>query len=112
MHALRFACYKSLAQAVNKVLIDDKGLLVVCTFGLPGCYHDDDTARAVNFSRDLVLNVQKVDLEGTGLVECSIGVASTILRSFFYVCVLPVACCLLRVACWLLLVACSVLLVA
>ena len=35
---------------LNKVLYDDKGVTLLCLFGLPGHVHEDDTARAVAFA--------------------------------------------------------------
>ena len=85
------SCYRN-EGSVNKMLIDDKGLLVVCAFGLPGCYHGDDASRAVDLARDLSENLRNVNNAnvassehvsggaagaGTGsLVETSIGVAT------------------------------------
>ena len=33
--------------SINKLLVDDKGLLVLCALGLPPYYHSDDASRAV-----------------------------------------------------------------
>eukprot|EP00055_Hartaetosiga_balthica_P015306 m.89486 g.89486 ORF g.89486 m.89486 type:complete len:1411 (-) comp8831_c0_seq1:226-4458(-) len=42
---------------INKILIDDKGLLVLAVFGLPPLLNDDDGIRGVATALDLIKNV-------------------------------------------------------
>lgn len=58
--------------SVNKLVVDDKGLLVVCGFGLPPFSHHDDPSRATNAALDLVRAIESV---GTGL-SARIGVST------------------------------------
>lgn len=67
------SCYRS-EGSINKALIDDKGLLIVCAFGLPGCYHMDDAARSIILAKDLSTNILRVT--GDDTISSSIGVAT------------------------------------
>ncbi len=40
--------------SINKLLVDDKGLLVLCAMGLPPMPHADDPVRAVGAALHLV----------------------------------------------------------
>ena len=43
--------------AINKLLVDDKGLLFLAAFGVPKAYHADDPARAVGAALDLAEHI-------------------------------------------------------
>eukprot|EP00051_Salpingoeca_urceolata_P007099 m.94209 g.94209 ORF g.94209 m.94209 type:complete len:1161 (+) comp15115_c3_seq1:1094-4576(+) len=43
--------------SINKLLVDDKGLLVLCALGLPPMPHSDDATRAVSAALDLCTNL-------------------------------------------------------
>ena len=63
--------------AVNKFLVDDKGLIFLCVFGLPPVPHVDDPARAVLACFDIIVCLQNMGLCGrfgvtTGRVFCGI----------------------------------------
>eukprot|EP00039_Didymoeca_costata_P010268 m.137830 g.137830 ORF g.137830 m.137830 type:complete len:1191 (+) comp14763_c0_seq1:324-3896(+) len=59
--------------SVNKLMVDDKGLLVVCAFGLPPMHHGDDPWRAVCAARDIIKAVQSVEATATTKVGVSTG---------------------------------------
>jgi class 3 adenylate cyclase len=63
---------------VNKLLVDDKGLLVVIVFGLPPMPHDDDAARAVATAALMCKAVDDWELEGPNgkVVRARVGIAS------------------------------------
>eukprot|EP00049_Salpingoeca_infusionum_P002078 m.53659 g.53659 ORF g.53659 m.53659 type:complete len:1616 (-) comp11375_c0_seq1:3019-7866(-) len=58
--------------SVNKLLVDDKGLLVLCVFGLPPMAHPDDPRRAVLAAMSLVQARKELGPH----VVCSVGVAT------------------------------------
>eukprot|EP00049_Salpingoeca_infusionum_P025916 m.22608 g.22608 ORF g.22608 m.22608 type:complete len:1508 (+) comp8402_c0_seq1:777-5300(+) len=58
--------------SINKFIIDDKGLLVLCVFGLPPMKHPDDGKRATAAARLLVDGSRSLGEH----VHCSIGVAT------------------------------------
>lgn len=45
---------------INKLLVDDKGLLALAVFGLPPFLHQDDAARAVGAGLEIVDNIPYV----------------------------------------------------
>eukprot|EP00040_Diaphanoeca_grandis_P036675 m.234896 g.234896 ORF g.234896 m.234896 type:complete len:1253 (-) comp33663_c0_seq1:194-3952(-) len=45
---------------INKVLVDDKGLLCVCALGLPPMYHGDDPKRAVKIAGYLLQSLESL----------------------------------------------------
>lgn len=47
--------------SINKILVDDKGLLCVCALGLPPMYHGDDPTRAVQCAGNLLKNLQTLE---------------------------------------------------
>lgn len=47
--------------SLNKVMVDDKGLLIVLAFGLAPLLHSDDEVRAVRAALDIVSNIQLID---------------------------------------------------
>jgi class 3 adenylate cyclase len=53
MELVQSCCYVN-EGAVNKLLVDDKGLLVLCVFGLPPMAHMDDAARAVSTGEEML----------------------------------------------------------
>eukprot|EP00040_Diaphanoeca_grandis_P035762 m.225582 g.225582 ORF g.225582 m.225582 type:complete len:1526 (+) comp33464_c0_seq2:186-4763(+) len=46
--------------SINKILVDDKGLLCVCALGLPPTYHGDDPMRAVKCAGYLLKNIKSL----------------------------------------------------
>lgn len=58
--------------SINKFLVDDKGLLLLCVFGLPPLAHMDDPKRAIVAAQLLVDRIAAI---GPG-VNCSVGIAS------------------------------------
>eukprot|EP00051_Salpingoeca_urceolata_P017513 m.239250 g.239250 ORF g.239250 m.239250 type:complete len:1130 (+) comp18976_c1_seq7:2013-5402(+) len=58
--------------SINKLLVDDKGVLVVCVFGLPPFPHADDPRRAVGAAQMLIENLRKL---GDG-IHSRIGVTT------------------------------------
>eukprot|EP00042_Codosiga_hollandica_P050953 m.618782 g.618782 ORF g.618782 m.618782 type:complete len:1572 (-) comp58191_c0_seq1:134-4849(-) len=60
--------------SINKFLVDDKGMLVLCVFGLPPMSHADDALRAVGAARMLVDILPKNFPNAE--VACSVGVAT------------------------------------
>ncbi len=50
--------------SINKILVDDKGLLVLCALGLPPMPHSDDPVRAVGTALDLVDNLKVREKKG------------------------------------------------
>lgn len=46
--------------SINKILVDDKGLLCVCALGLPPMYHGDDPVRAVRCAGNLLKNFESL----------------------------------------------------
>jgi class 3 adenylate cyclase len=58
--------------SVNKLVVDDKGLLVLCAFGLPPLRHGDDAYRAVRAALDLPDAIKRVK----GDSEVRIGVST------------------------------------
>ena len=75
--------------AINKLSVDDKGLLVLAVFGLPPYTHSDDPFRAVQSALNLLENIAVSHL-GCGevyatsvpwlLIQCTCG--------FYFLCVL------------------------
>jgi class 3 adenylate cyclase len=55
-------CCVALEGALNKCLIDDKGLLFLLTFGLPPLEHPNDPARAVLACLDIAEALKKFDI--------------------------------------------------
>jgi class 3 adenylate cyclase len=74
--------------SVNKLIIDDKGLLILCAWGLPPLAHSDDPSRATD-SANLICSSIGMILEGqdavigvaTGLVFCGV-VGSNLRREY------------------------------
>ncbi|KAJ9447572.1 hypothetical protein DIPPA_31904 [Diplonema papillatum] len=62
----------------NKLIYDDKGLVCLCVFGLPGMSHEDDASRSVAFARD---TFQKIDSERT---KCYFGISRS--RAYCGIC--------------------------
>lgn len=58
--------------SINKLLVDDKGLLVLCAMGLPPMPHADDPVRAIHAAFDLVEHIHGL---GEG-VYASVGVST------------------------------------
>lgn len=58
--------------SINKFMVDDKGLVVLCVFGLPPMAHADDAKRAAAAAKMLTDYTEEV---GPG-VTCSVGVTS------------------------------------
>ena len=59
--------------SINKMAIDDKGLVTIAVFGLPPLPHDDDPLRAVRAAKALVAAIP----ERLGNhVKCSVGISS------------------------------------
>eukprot|EP00038_Savillea_parva_P004006 m.132924 g.132924 ORF g.132924 m.132924 type:complete len:1339 (+) comp11346_c1_seq2:580-4596(+) len=58
--------------SINKMLVDDKGLLTIAVFGLPPLPHYDDPLRAIRAAVAVKAGVCRL---GNG-VECSVGVTS------------------------------------
>lgn len=59
--------------SINKMAIDDKGLVTIAVFGLPPLPHDDDPLRAVRAAKALVAALP----ERLGdHVKCSVGISS------------------------------------
>tara|TARA_B110000305_G_C19007337_1_gene433276 strand:- start:35 stop:271 length:237 start_codon:yes stop_codon:yes gene_type:complete len=56
--------------SINKVIVDDKGALVLCVFGLPPMVHHDDSYRAITAAF-----LMRHHLHDLGLF-CKIGVAT------------------------------------
>ncbi|GAB5373177.1 hypothetical protein AAMO2058_001727800 [Amorphochlora amoebiformis] len=63
-------CISSWEGSVNKLLVDDKGVVVLAVFGLPSQRHPDDAARAVLAGLSIAMMFKKHHL------SCSIGVVS------------------------------------
>jgi hypothetical protein len=65
---------------VNKLLIDDKGLLVLAVFGLPPMPHEDDPSRAVATGALICKAVDRWQLKSTHsngkISRAVVGVAS------------------------------------
>ncbi|EGD76161.1 hypothetical protein PTSG_00868 [Salpingoeca rosetta] len=59
---------------VNKLLVDDKGLLALVVFGLPPFLHQDDAARAVRAGIDIANDVPRLDTTQT--INASVGIAT------------------------------------
>jgi class 3 adenylate cyclase len=64
MELVQSCCYMN-EGAVNKLLVDDKGLLVLVVFGLPPMAHMDDPARAVSTGRLICKAVDDWELPGS-----------------------------------------------
>ena len=58
--------------SINKMLVDDKGLLTLAVFGLPPLPHENDPERAIRAARSLVNHISRV---GRG-VSCHVGVTT------------------------------------
>eukprot|EP00045_Choanoeca_perplexa_P016908 m.235101 g.235101 ORF g.235101 m.235101 type:complete len:1667 (-) comp17397_c0_seq3:36-5036(-) len=58
--------------SINKLLVDDKGLLVLCAMGLPPMKHSDDPSRALAAALSLASNISSL---GDG-ISARIGVAT------------------------------------
>ena len=74
-HALMLEIQRSIYRwegSINKLLVDDKGLLVLCAMGLPPMPHADDPVRAIHAALDLVENISGL---GEG-VYASVGVST------------------------------------
>jgi class 3 adenylate cyclase len=59
MEVAQLAIYEN-EGSVNKLLVDDKGLLLLAVFGLPPFFHTDDPPRAVATARLLVNTLQRM----------------------------------------------------
>ena len=55
-----FGALLDLDGVCNKVLMDDKGLVVLCVFGLPYHSHEDDALRAAEFAATFVRRIERV----------------------------------------------------
>ena len=71
-HAVLNRCVRVLQKALqkldgvlNKVVMDDKGVICICLFGVPGHTHEDDVSRSLCFSRKVV---RKLSHKVTGAV--------------------------------------------
>lgn len=69
--------------SVNKFIVDDKGLLVLCVFGLPPMKHADDAKRATGAARLLVHSTPDVmskllpaATSSVASITCSVGVST------------------------------------
>eukprot|EP00854_Cymbomonas_tetramitiformis_P010650 gene10650-12597_t len=63
--------------SVNKMLVDDKGLLVIIVLGLPPLPHANDPYRAVRVALDVTNELPEVMSQfSTDKITCSAGVAS------------------------------------
>eukprot|EP00047_Mylnosiga_fluctuans_P023320 m.136081 g.136081 ORF g.136081 m.136081 type:complete len:845 (-) comp9543_c0_seq6:1402-3936(-) len=66
--------------SINKLLVDDKGLLMLCVFGLSPFAHADDPARAIETAQMLVRTLPALTADiprvTPGSIHCSIGVAT------------------------------------
>jgi len=76
MSSVQSACFEQ-EGAVNKFLVDDKGLLFLCVFGTPPMVHTDDPLRAVNASFGIIQALVRLGLVGnigvsTGRVFCGL----------------------------------------
>ncbi|KAK3285553.1 hypothetical protein CYMTET_6848 [Cymbomonas tetramitiformis] len=76
MSKLQKACYGN-EGSVNKFLVDDKGLLFLCGFGLPPLIHTDDPVRAIHAAFKITKALKDLGLSGrigvtTGKVWCGI----------------------------------------
>jgi class 3 adenylate cyclase len=58
--------------SINKFMVDDKGLVVLCVFGLPPMAHADDAKRAAAAAKMLTDNTEELGPS----VTCSVGVTS------------------------------------
>eukprot|EP00468_Gymnochlora_sp_CCMP2014_P010054 CAMPEP_0167750018 /NCGR_PEP_ID=MMETSP0110_2-20121227/5748_1 /TAXON_ID=629695 /ORGANISM="Gymnochlora sp., Strain CCMP2014" /LENGTH=1991 /DNA_ID=CAMNT_0007635273 /DNA_START=125 /DNA_END=6100 /DNA_ORIENTATION=+ len=63
-------CVQSWEGSVNKLMVDDKGVVVLAVFGLPSMRHPDDAARAVLAGLSISMLFKENNL------SCSIGVVS------------------------------------
>jgi class 3 adenylate cyclase len=59
--------------SVNKVMVDDKGLLVLCALGLPPMRHGDDPFRAVRAAMDIPAAIAMVKGDAQVRVGVSTG---------------------------------------
>lgn len=59
--------------SINKMAVDDKGLITIAVFGLPPLPHDDDPRRAVHAAMSLAANLPEALGDD---VTCSIGITS------------------------------------
>eukprot|EP00730_Choanoeca_flexa_P001021 TRINITY_DN10444_c0_g1_i1.p1 TRINITY_DN10444_c0_g1~~TRINITY_DN10444_c0_g1_i1.p1 ORF type:complete len:1056 (+),score=243.50 TRINITY_DN10444_c0_g1_i1:148-3168(+) len=74
-HAMMLEVQRSMYNSegsINKLLVDDKGLLVLCAMGLPPMKHSDDPSRALAAALSLATNIASL---GDG-IEARIGVAT------------------------------------
>ena len=58
--AIIFSKLTAIDGVCNKVLLDDKGLVVLCVFGLPYHSHEDDVARSVEFATHIAHKLERV----------------------------------------------------
>lgn len=61
--------------SVNKLMVDDKGLLVLCALGLPPMRHGDDPYRAVCAAMDIPAAIKRVHPDAVVRVGVSTGQA-------------------------------------
>ncbi|EDQ89284.1 uncharacterized protein MONBRDRAFT_8342 [Monosiga brevicollis MX1] len=58
--------------SINKVMVDDKGLSILCAMGLPPMPHADDPKRALVAALDLVENIEALG----SFIRCRVGVTT------------------------------------
>jgi class 3 adenylate cyclase len=86
MELVQSCCYVN-EGVVNKLLVDDKGLLILVVFGLPPMAHMDDPGRAVATAQQICQSIDSWGLQGSkgeeagetfsgGYARAMIGVAS------------------------------------
>jgi class 3 adenylate cyclase/predicted ATPase len=78
LHALVRAVQKTLYRyegSLNKVVVDDKGTVLLALFGAPPFAHEDDAERAVRCAREVQAKVTRGAMQDTGL-RLSMGIAS------------------------------------
>ncbi|EGD79334.1 hypothetical protein PTSG_09748 [Salpingoeca rosetta] len=76
-------CIYTWEGSINKFIVDDKGLLVLCVFGLPPMKHADDAIRATSAARLLVKEAPKAMAKfraasrlAHNQITCSVGVST------------------------------------
>eukprot|EP00049_Salpingoeca_infusionum_P012643 m.232666 g.232666 ORF g.232666 m.232666 type:complete len:1227 (+) comp15237_c2_seq1:290-3970(+) len=63
--------------SVNKMLVDDKGVLVLCAMGLPPLQHSDDPERAVSAALALAENIRQLSFSDPSIkLRAAIGVCT------------------------------------
>eukprot|EP01059_Diplonema_ambulator_P004874 TRINITY_DN14602_c0_g1_i3.p1 TRINITY_DN14602_c0_g1~~TRINITY_DN14602_c0_g1_i3.p1 ORF type:complete len:709 (+),score=108.99 TRINITY_DN14602_c0_g1_i3:254-2380(+) len=46
----------------NKLIFDDKGLICLCVYGLPGMSHEDDAVRSVTFAKEVLVRLERKNI--------------------------------------------------